>query len=171
MNRGGNHVVRALAHVDVIVRMHGETGIAAGEVRDHLVGIHVAAGAGAGLEDVDREVRVVPPFGDFQRRLLDRRGALGVERVELEVGGRRGPLDQAERADEVARHAQAADRKVLDRALRLRAPQRVGRHLQLAEAVSFDAESLVRHAQPRCKKRLILRYYSTVVGLKPDLHS
>src|SRR5688572_33490657 len=43
--------------------------LAAGEVRDDLVGIHVAAGARAGLEDVDRELRVVPPFRNFQRRL------------------------------------------------------------------------------------------------------
>ena len=37
-----------------------------------------------------------------------------------------------------------------------------GLRLQLTEAVSFCAETLVRHAQPRCKKRLILRYYSTL---------
>ena len=161
MNRGGNDVVRALAHVDVIVGMHGNAGVAAGEVRDHLVGIHVGAGAGAGLEDVEREVRVVTAFRDFQRRLLDGRSALGIQAVEVEIRGRRRPLDQAERADELARHAQAADRKVLDRALRLRAPQRVGRHLQLAEAVSFRSETLVRHSNLCARNALILRYYST----------
>ena len=145
MNRRRNHVVRALAHVDVIVRMHGDAGIAARDVGDHLVGIHVAAGAGAGLEHVDRELRVVPAFGDFERRLLDCRGARGVEGVEVEIGGRSRPLDQAERTDELPRHAQPADRKVLDRALGLRAPQRVGRDLQLAQAVALAPETFVRH--------------------------
>ena len=167
MNRRRNHVVRALAHVDVIVGMHGETGVAAGEVRDHLVGIHVAAGARAGLEDVDRELRVVPAFGDFERRLLDGGGALRIERVELEVRGRRRPLDQPERADELARHAQPADREVLDRTLRLRAPQRVGGDLQLARGCRVRCGN---RRSPRAtsmqKQAVILRYYSTPVGLK-----
>jgi hypothetical protein len=146
MDRGRNHIVRALAHVDVIVGMHCDAGIAAGEVRDHLVGIHVGAGARAGLEYVEREVCVVPAFRHFERGLLDGCCPLGIETVEVEVGRRRGPLDQTERADELARHAQPADLEILDRTLRLRAPQRIGGHLQLAKAVSFDPETLVRHA-------------------------
>ena len=36
----------------------------AGEVGEHLVGVHVRGGAGAGLEDVDRELVVVLAGGD-----------------------------------------------------------------------------------------------------------
>ena len=57
---GGEDVVGGLAHVDVIVGV----GPVAGEVGDHLVGVHVRGGAGAGLEDVDRELVVVLARGD-----------------------------------------------------------------------------------------------------------
>ena len=53
-------VVRRLAHVDVVVRMDA----LAGETRDHLVGVHVRARAGACLEDVDRELVVELARGD-----------------------------------------------------------------------------------------------------------
>ena len=51
---GREDVVRRLAHVDVIVRVHA----LAGERSDHLVRVHVRARARAGLEDVDRELVV-----------------------------------------------------------------------------------------------------------------
>ena len=57
-------VVRALAHVDVVVRMH----VLAGERRDHLVRVHVRARARAGLEDVDRELVVVLAAARSRRR-------------------------------------------------------------------------------------------------------
>ncbi len=61
-------------------------------MRDDLVGIHVAAGARAGLEHVDRELPVVLALDDFQRSFLDRGGALGVDAVELRgVRGRGAP--------------------------------------------------------------------------------
>ena len=59
---GGIGVVRRLAHVDVIVGVHGRLGAhhAAqpldGAVRDHLVGVHVRLGARARLPDDQREV-------------------------------------------------------------------------------------------------------------------
>ena len=52
--------------------MHRQSRVLAREARDHLVRIHVGAGARAGLEHVDRKLRVVAPVGDFERRLLDR---------------------------------------------------------------------------------------------------
>ena len=55
VHRRREHVVRRLAHVDVIVGVHP----LAGERGDHLVRVHVRRGAGAGLEDVDRELAVV----------------------------------------------------------------------------------------------------------------
>ena len=42
-----------------------------GQVGDHLVGVRVGRGAGAGLIDVDREMDVVPGVGDFLARRDD----------------------------------------------------------------------------------------------------
>ena len=56
----GEDVVRGLAHVHVVVAVDA----LAGEVGDHLVRVHVRGGAGAGLEDVDRELLVVLAAAD-----------------------------------------------------------------------------------------------------------
>src|SRR5690606_33107226 len=94
-----------------------------------------------GLVDVDREMRVVLAGGDLERRLADGRGAVGRQQAQAAVDlGRRG-LDQAQGADEPARQRPPRHREVLHRALGLRAPQRVGRHFELAHAVVFDAET------------------------------
>ena len=112
---------------------------AARERRDHLVRVHVRARARAGLEDVDRELLEVPALRDLARRGRDGRGARRVELAELAVHLRGDLLDQAERAEEARGHAQAAEREVQHRALRLRAEQRVRRHLHLAQAVVLHA--------------------------------
>src|SRR5215510_16470277 len=52
---------------------------------------------------------------------------------------RRGALDDAKRADDRQRHALVADAKIAARALGLRAPIAVNRHLDRAEAVALDA--------------------------------
>ena len=80
--------------------------------RDNLVDVHVARRAGTGLEDIDREMRVVLTLRDGQRRLLDRFRNLAIEQLQLLVGARGGDLDAAQRADEAAAHAQAADREI-----------------------------------------------------------
>ena len=148
-DRGRDHVVGTLAEVDVVVRVHLRLSGARGEVRDHLVRVHVARGAGAGLVHVDGKMRVVVAVRHFQRRLADRRGLRLRQQPEAGVDLGRGGLDQAQRADEAARHRPAGDREVLHRALGLRAPQRVGGHPQLAHAVVFDAEGLLALAGHR----------------------
>jgi hypothetical protein len=136
---GGDHVVRALPVIDVVVRMHLRTRGNC-QVRYHLVCIHVGAGARTGLEDVDRELRVVLAVRHRQRRLADRRRLTLFQMAQRQVHvGRRG-LDQPQRTDERPRQVQAGNREVVDRALGLRAIQRVSRDLQLAHAVVFDAE-------------------------------
>ena len=57
----------------------------AGEVGDHLVGVHVRRGPGAGLEDVDRELVVVLTGSDRVARGADPLGYLGVEFAQLGV--------------------------------------------------------------------------------------
>ena len=62
-----------------------------------------------------------------------RRPAVGVDQ-------RRRLLDVAEGVADGGRHAVLADGEVRQRALRLRPPQRLGRHLDGAHAVGFDAD-------------------------------
>ena len=72
VNRRGKDVVRALPHVHVVVRMDrlfaGEA-VAAGKfdrpIGDHLVGVHVARRARAGLIDIDGKLVVETPVGHF----------------------------------------------------------------------------------------------------------
>ena len=58
---------------------------------------------------------------------------------ERQIGLRRGALDEGERADQRARHALVADAEIVARALGLRAPIAVGRHLDRAERIGFGA--------------------------------
>src|SRR5262245_18592509 len=65
---------------------------------------------------------------------------VGGELAERAVGERRVLLDDAERSDDPAAPVKAppADREVLQRALRLRAPEMLGGNGNLAERVLFD---------------------------------
>ena len=119
VDRRGEDVIGRLAHVDVVVGM----GRVAGELGDHLVGVHVRGGAGAGLEDVDRELVVVFAGGDRVARFGDLRGEIRVEPAELAVGPRRGGLEPAEPAHDRNRNRLAGNREVVNRFRRLAAPQ------------------------------------------------
>ena len=92
----GEHVVGGLAHVDVIVGVH----LLARERGDHLVGVRVRRGARAGLEHVDRELRVVLARGDLARGALDLAGTGFAEQAQLAVDGRRRALHAREPADD-----------------------------------------------------------------------
>ena len=123
----GEDVVRALAHVDVVVRVH----VLAGERGDHLVRVHVRAGAGARLEDVDRELVVVLALGNRVAGGGDALGLVGVEQSELGVRARGGGLDPSQPARHRHRDRLAGDGEVGDRLARLAAPQlplRLGAH-------------------------------------------
>ncbi len=143
MHRARKRIVRRLSEIDVVVGMDRRLVAATsaepfvGEVGDHLVHIHVGLGARAGLPDLEREFVVAPARRDFRRRGGDRLRERRRQQPELFVGQRRRLFDEAERVDDGARHALVADRKVLQRALRLRAPQPFGRHVDRAETVGF----------------------------------
>ena len=107
VHRRREHVVRRLPHVDVVVRVD----VVAGEGRDHLVRVHVRARAGAGLEDVDRELVVELARCDPVACLGDALGDVAVEEPEVGVRARRGGLDPAEpvrdgRRDRLARNGE-----------------------------------------------------------------
>ena len=75
-------------------------------------------------------------------RADDQPRALAVEQAELLIGERCGLLDDAERADDWTGEAEAidADAEILERPLCLRAPQPIGRHLDIAEGVVLEAD-------------------------------
>jgi hypothetical protein len=149
---GRKDVVRRLGHVHVIVRidrlvlaeLSAESDV--GQVGDDLVAVHVERGPGTGLEDVDDEVAAVSvevgedhvARGDdgLRHRLL--------HDAELVIGERGGALQEDEGADELRVLAKAADRVVLDGALRLCAVQRVVRDLNVAEGVFFRSHARER---------------------------
>ncbi len=122
VDRRREHVVRRLAHVDVIV------GMRAGQLPDDLVGVHVRRRARSGLEDVDRELPVVRPGGDLVGRLRDRLGELGVEQTEFAVRAGGGALDAPEPVDDLGRDGLARDREVADRLGGLAAVQTLAGH-------------------------------------------
>ncbi len=70
-------------------------GPVAGDVGEHLVGVHVRGGAGAGLEDVDRELVVVLALADRDAGRRDPLSEVGVEQAQLAVHFSRGGLDPA----------------------------------------------------------------------------
>ena len=76
--------------------------------------------------------------GDPLGRLADRLRVRLLQMAEIGIRLRGGGLDQAERANELARHRQAGNREIVDRALGLRAVERVGGHLEFAHAVALD---------------------------------
>ena len=148
MHRGREGVVRRLAAIDVVVGVHRRLAAAlaaqdlVGAAGDHLVGVHVGLGAGAGLPDHQREFvrqlavdHLLGGFGDGLRELA-------VELPELAVDPGGGQLDDPERPDEGRRHALAADLEVLQGALGLGTPIAVRLDLDRSERVGFDANVL-----------------------------
>ncbi len=90
VDAAGEDVVARLAGVDVVVRVDRTAEALGGEGREDLVDVHVRRGAAAGLEDVDREVRVPAAVGHLGGRVLDRRGHVGRQHAEVgvDLGGR-----------------------------------------------------------------------------------
>ena len=145
MHGTGKAVVRGLAHVDVIVRMDRalRAQLTAQQlvraIGDHLVGVHIGLGAGAGLPNHEWKVIVEPALGHLAGGPDDNPRAAAVEQAELVVHLGSGVLDEAERVDQRPRHQLGPDGEIFERALRLRAPIAVGQHRDGAEAVGLGA--------------------------------
>src|SRR5690606_31753188 len=135
----GEHVVRRLRGVDLVVGVHGAAQALRGQAGDDLVGVHVRARAGAGLEHVDREVVVVAALRHLGRGLGDGPADVLGQDPQLGVGQRGGALDAGEGGDERPRQPHTRDGEVLHGPLGLRAPQGPGRHVDLAHRVALDA--------------------------------
>ena len=149
VHRGRKHVVRRLAHIDVVVGMDRRFGAAraaedlVGAIGDHLVDVHVGLGARPGLPHDQRKMIVEGAVDDFLGGLHDRAHAARVQQAEFVVHLGRRPFDDRKRADHRQRDALGADAEVLERALRLCAPVAIGRNLDRSEAVGFAAR--LRH--------------------------
>ena len=91
MHCGGDHIIGALLHVDVIIGVHrllpaafagGNFICAAG---DHLIGVHVRRSAGAGLKNIDYELRIEPALDDLAGSLLDQLKVTLVEQSQIAI--------------------------------------------------------------------------------------
>ena len=108
---GGDGIVGGLGHVDVVVGVDTvfaqlTTQDLGGAVGNDLVGVHVVAGAGPGLEGIDDKLVVPAAVDDFLGGLDDGVGALGVEQTQVAVDFGSGALDHRHRPDEGAPGAQ-----------------------------------------------------------------
>ena len=118
---------------------------AAGEldraIADHFVGIHVRLRARSRLEHNQWELGVEPAVDHFLCSLRDERHFFGRQLAQCAVRFRRAFLQHAKRADDGAAPAKPvnSDREIVDRALRLRTPQMIGRHADFAERILLDA--------------------------------
>ena len=144
MHGGGEGIVGGLGHIHIVIRVQEllPRDLIA-PVRDHLVGVHIALGAGAGLPDHQGKMlhertgdHLIAGGGQgFQLgpgHLLRSQGMVG-------HGGRL--LQDAEGLDDLPGHGLDAhtDGEIGPGALGLGSPVSVGRHLHLAHRVMLDA--------------------------------
>jgi hypothetical protein len=110
-----------------------------GAVGQHLVGVHVVRGAGASLVDVDDELIAKASGQHLVGGGGDRAGDRPLEAPEAAVRFSGRFLDEDGCGHQLRRRGQAADRKVLDRPLRLPAVIGAGGYAHLSQRVALDA--------------------------------
>ena len=144
VHRGGKDIVRRLPHVDVVVRVQQaafaaraaqQLGAAVGQ---HLVHVHVALGARAGLPHGQRKLVRMAAGQHFVGGAQDGVGLVGLEQAERAVHRGGGALHLGQRGDQFGRHALGRNMEVFQRALGLRAPQMGRGHLDRPETVLLD---------------------------------
>src|SRR5439155_20937644 len=105
--------------------------VPAGKRGDHLVRVHVRRGAGARLENVDRELVVELAGSDTVRCGGDPLRLLRIEQPELGVHARSSGLDPPQPACDGGRNRLAGDWEILDSFSRFGTPEllpRLRRH-------------------------------------------
>jgi|GEM_PF-2443759 len=150
---GGVDVVRALRRVHVVVRVQlvvsalGEAHVFERAVGDHLVRVHVGAGAGAALDHVDHELLVQRTADEIVAGLHDGAGARRVDHAQFGVRLRGGLLHESQRTHEFGhlRHGLARDRKVVHGTRGVNSPIRGEWDRHFTEEVVFDAVRSSRH--------------------------
>ena len=142
---GWDGVVGALGHIHMIVGVHRLCRVLnavaqdlIGAVGNYLVGVHVVAGAGAGLERVHHELVIPAPLHNLLSCGDDGLAALLIEQAQVHVHQRRGLLDHRHAPHEGAVWLESADGEVVHRAHGLGAIQRTVRDFDLAQRILFD---------------------------------
>ena len=144
MHGGGEAVVGALRRVDVVIGVHRPFAAAAlagqlvGAAGDHLVDVHVALRAAAGLPDPQGELRVMLAGENLIGDLFDQLADLGAEAAVALVDAGGGFFDQAQGVNHRQRHDLLTAGEIAQGALGLGAPVRLGRDLDRPEAVGFN---------------------------------
>jgi len=164
IHRRGKRVVGRLGHIHVIVGMYGRlasqrrTGKLTAAIRNYLVNIHVELCSAPRHPNVERKHFLVPPGQDLVARLHDQFVAGVVQPLSRMVRVRRGFLERGVRRDHLPGNQVLPDTEMLERALRLSAPEFVGGHVDFAEAVAFLA--IVWHLGLASGFHLFLRFPS-----------
>ncbi len=117
-------VVRGLAQVDVVVRVH----VGAREGGDHLVRVRVRARARARLEDIDRKLVVQLAGHDAVGGRRDARRLVRVEQPQLRIDACGRALDAAEPVCDGGRDRLARDGEVRDCLVGLHSPEPLAGH-------------------------------------------
>ncbi len=134
-----HHVIATLAAIHMIVGVHPLTQAGRRQGGQHLIHIHVTAGAGAGLKHRHGE-RISMLTGCHGLRSIGN-GARhrGRQHTDLRVGTCCGRLDQSQCVQKRGGHAAPGKNAgMIQGALGLRTKQGVLRHLHLAHAVGFE---------------------------------
>ena len=128
VHRRREDVVRALAFVDVIVRVdltfhaaHAAQQLAR-PVRQHFVHVHVALGAGTGLPDSEGKFVRMLARQHFVCGVDNGGGFVGVQQAQILVHFRGGAFSQRQRLNQRDGHFFGRNTEVLQRTLGLRAP-------------------------------------------------
>mmetsp|Transcript_23108 Transcript_23108/g.50917 ORF Transcript_23108/g.50917 Transcript_23108/m.50917 type:complete len:278 (+) Transcript_23108:885-1718(+) len=147
LQRGRDDIIRRLAHVHIIVRVDRGPGpelapdLQDGQVADDLVGVHVAAGATSGLEDLNDKLAVVLAAVDLISRLNDRGHILvpPLELAQLPVRHRTRLLHQPQAVHKMRMHGAPRDAplrpEIFHSPLGLRPIHSIVRHVHLAHTV------------------------------------
>jgi len=143
---GRNRVVGALRHVHVVVRIDRFIFVAnvkaehlIGAIGNHFVHVHIVRRAGAGLERIEFKMAREFIVHHFLRGLRDGVREVGVEQTQIAVHFGGGAFDERHAPDKGALLFQMANRKIVQGALRLSAPQSVGGDLEFAHRIFFYA--------------------------------
>lgn len=151
IHRGGKHIIRRLAFIDVVIGVYRcfPAALAGGDLicarGNHLISVHIRLGARTGLEHLEREFRVEHPFGHLAGRRGNESGELRIEHPELGIRAGRSTFEQPKGVDEGAAPGVAipTDGEMLERASGLRAPIVLGGHLDRAHRIRFRAGELI----------------------------
>ncbi len=97
-------------------------------IRQHLIRVHVQAHTRARLKHIHNKVLMVLPIEHLLRRLRNRLPLLRSNQPKLSIRLSRRQLDHRQRPNQKPVRPQSADRKISNRAGRLRSVKRFGRN-------------------------------------------